>query len=69
MISLEEYNTERLAAYNRVMAMSRPHANGIACPACGEELWDSNPTARLASHPPQRHVHCPACEYRGYRLA
>lgn len=47
---------------------SVPHPNGIACPACGKELWDSNPSLTLTSNPPKKNVHC-GCGYHGYRLA
>ncbi len=46
-----------------------PHPNGIACPECGKELWDTSPDLTLTSHPPQKNVHCPECRYAGYRIA
>ena len=42
--------------------------NGIACPKCGEELYDSR-NVILTSYPPQRNVACSKCDYTGYRLA
>jgi DNA-directed RNA polymerase subunit RPC12/RpoP len=45
------------------------HKNGIACPACGSELHDSDPYVTLASNPPQKNVSCEQCGYQGYRLA
>lgn len=44
-----------------------PSLNGIACPVCGEELYDSNPMITLDSFPEQKNVHCSSCEYIGYR--
>ncbi len=44
-----------------------PVLNGIECPQCGEELYDSTPNTILASHPPQKNVHCHNCGYKGYR--
>jgi predicted RNA-binding Zn-ribbon protein involved in translation (DUF1610 family) len=67
--SLMEHNYERHAAHERSRRAMEPHANGIACPKCGEELWDSDPCVTLSSNPPQKNVHCPACGHRGYRLA
>jgi len=46
---------------------SGPVRNGIACPDCGSELMDSNPSMCLTSHPPQWAIHCPGCGYAGTR--
>lgn len=63
---LEQHNAERGEFY----AFKRnPHPNGIACPACGQELWDSSPLDLLTSNPPKKNIHCPACGYTGYRIA
>jgi hypothetical protein len=32
-------------------------------------LWDSSPSTLLLTSPPKKNVHCPACHYRGFRLA
>ena len=69
MKTLAEHNAERRADHDALRRAQEPHANGLACPQCGKELWDSNPMMTLTSNPPQKHVHCPACQYRGYRLA
>ena len=69
MKALGEHNQERWDEYNAMQESRLPHANGIACPVCGKELWDSDPTVMLTSDPPQMNVHCPACGYVGYRLA
>jgi DNA-directed RNA polymerase subunit RPC12/RpoP len=46
-----------------------PRLNGIACPKCGEEMFDSNPMATLTSMPAKKNVHCSKCDYVGYRIA
>ena len=69
MKTLDEHNKERMEAHDALRKKQEPHANGIACPKCGEELWDSNPMMTLTSSPPKKDVHCPKCGYRGYRLA
>jgi DNA-directed RNA polymerase subunit RPC12/RpoP len=51
------------------MYSNEPKSNGIACPKCGNELMDTNPMMTLTSHPAQKNVHCPKCEYTGYRIA
>lgn len=45
---------------------SRP--NGIACPECGKELVDTNPSVTLTSNPPQKRVGCRRCRWIGTRL-
>lgn len=67
--SLEQFQKERRADWNRVREFQQSHPNGIACPECGEELWDSNPSCTLTSNPPQKNIHCPNCNYRGFRIA
>lgn len=69
MKTLSEHNARQMERYEAMRKMQEPHANGIACPNCGAELWDSKPMMMLASSPPQKHVHCTKCDYRGYRLA
>lgn len=67
LISLEEHNAMiRECCHDWVMNEPRP--NGISCPRCEKELFDSAPNMVLASNPPQKNVHC-RCGYRGYRLA
>lgn len=65
LLSLEDFNA-RQAQIRHEQAGPRP--NGIACPECNLELVDSQPQYTLASSPPQKEIHCPACQYRGYRL-
>lgn len=69
MKSLEEFNEEQRKRHEEADESNKPHPNGIACPKCGKELWDSNPSMTLTSNPPQKNVHCPACGYHGYRVA
>lgn len=69
METLDEYNKRRRdehAAIQKILSNARP--NGIACPECGKELYDSNPHEILASSPPQKNVRC-ECGYSGYRVA
>ena len=68
MQSLDDFNKMMQRAYNGTNH-GDPQLNGIACPDCGAELWDTHPNRRLASNPPQMDVHCLSCGYRGYRLA
>jgi hypothetical protein len=64
LITLDEFNRSR-----RPTRSDAPAPNGIACPDCGGELWDSSPSTLLLTSPPKKNVHCPACHYRGFRLA
>jgi hypothetical protein len=69
MKTLDEHNKERRAIYGAIQnAMTRPHKNGIACPKCGAELYDSDPGITLTSNPPQKNVRCD-CGFTGYRVA
>ena len=69
MKTLAEHDREKMEVHQSLQQMNQPHANGIACPTCGKELWDTNPTVLLTSYPPRKAVHCPACGYSGTRIA
>lgn len=62
MRTLENHNKDVQAAY------TYPKLNGVACPNCGEELYDRDGTV-LCSNPPQRNIICleEGCGYTGYR--
>jgi hypothetical protein len=61
MKTLDEHNTEVM---NKLINPNR--GNGIACPQCGGELYDSSDVV-LLSHPPQYHVACFECAFKGNR--
>lgn len=67
MKTLEEYNFEQLSSYLRLNS-NTPVLNGIACPDCDEELYDSSPMTILTSNPPKKNVNCSKCGYVGYRI-
>lgn len=67
--ALDKFNTDRRAQFREISKMNESRPNGIACPNCGKELMDSSPMTVLTSDPPQKDVHCPACGYRGHRVA
>lgn len=48
------------------MKAPAPRLNGLACPICGEQLFDTDPRVTLDSYPPQKNVHCKACSYKGF---
>jgi hypothetical protein len=66
LMNLDEYNSLRRKLYS-----DEPQPNGIACPQCGEELYDPEPMVVLTSYPPQKRVICMKkdCGYSGYRIA
>ncbi len=67
--SLKDFNAKKRVWYNTIEeAKRKPRYNGIACPECGAELIDTNPNIVLTSNPPQKNIHCPNGDYRGYRL-
>jgi len=63
--TLEEHNLKTFTTTNP----NEPILNGIACPECGEELLDSYPMIILTSLPARKNIHCPKCNYKGYRNA
>ena len=66
LITLEEnYLSKSIDMFNH----NEPILNGIACPKCGEELFDSNPMITLASYPAKKNINCSKCDYVGYRIA
>lgn len=70
MKTLDEHNIEQFKYYNERSRFNqnKPQKNGILCPECGKELYDTNPMMTLASNPPKKDIHC-ECGYKGYRLA
>lgn len=65
MKKLNEFNKERI---NRELNSNEPVLNGIECPECSSELYDSSPMVTLSSYPAKKSIHCQRCSYRGYRL-
>ena len=45
----------------------KPKKNGLKCPKCNKNLYDSHPNITLTSNPAQKEVHCKKCGYHGYR--
>jgi len=64
MKTLDEHNKIKLAIGT---VSFEPVKNGIACPECNTELMDSQPCVVLLSSPVQYKIHCPFCDYKGYR--
>jgi len=65
--SLEQHNAEKMKTI--VSWFGYKEKNGIACPDCGEELYDSDPMLTLTSFPAKKNIHCDNCHYLGYRIA
>ncbi len=65
--TLEDHNKRKRqkSTYN---LDNSPELNGISCPECEEELYDTTPMMTLMSNPPQKNVHC-ECGWIGYRIA
>lgn len=62
--SLEEHNRAKIEA---IAAESSELKNGIACPKCGEELFDASQFEVLFSYPAKKKVLC-TCGFEGYRI-
>ena len=65
METLENFNKKRRELHQS-RYMAKP--NGIECPECKSELYDTNPAVTLMSHPPKKDVHCEKCGFIGYRV-
>jgi hypothetical protein len=69
LIPLEEYNAEQLSSHDRWLRKQedpKTYArNGLECPKCGAELYDSRPGVKLLSNPPQKNIACTECDYTG----
>lgn len=70
LISLEKHNSTT-STFHFGMLNPKPIPNGIACPKCGEELFDTQPNITLTSIPMQKNVGCSSdkCDYIGYIIA
>ena len=66
--NLDEYNAQQNNLHWQLNS-NESQLNGIACPKCGEELYDSNPMMTLTTMPPKKNVHCSKCDYVGDRTA
>lgn len=66
MKTLDEHNKIRGDIFDYPINPNESILNGIACPKCGKELFDSTPHIMFSSYPPQYAVHC-SCGYFGYR--
>lgn len=66
--NLDEHNAQQ-GSMHWELNSNQPRLNGIACPKCGEELYDFNPMVTLTSIPPKKDVNCSKCDYIGYRIA
>lgn len=58
LITLEEHN-------KRVTQVNETGGNGIACPNCGSELFDTG--LSLCCNPPLHKIFCRNCNYKGTR--
>ena len=68
LVTLIEHNEYRRQLYYAEFD-SEPRRNAIECPVCGNELYDPTPNTIMATLPPQKHIACSVCEYKGFRIA
>lgn len=61
--TLEEHNK----IVQELIKIRETGHTGIACPNCGNELYDSSPGLCLTSNPPQYRVFCRVCNWVGTR--
>jgi len=65
LISLEDHDKHH--SIRSMKTADKPKLNGIACPICGKELYDTCPNVTLTSYPPKKSIHCD-CGWYGFRL-
>jgi hypothetical protein len=68
--ALDKFNERKRKEFDsreRFVFNIEPRKNGIACPECGKELFDTDPGSILTSEPPQSAIHC-KCGFYGYRF-
>ncbi|KKN77223.1 hypothetical protein LCGC14_0362010 [marine sediment metagenome] len=65
LVTLDKHNKE---AWPFQYWANNPQPNGIACPECGAELYDTSPDLMLTSDPPQFWIVCKKCDYTGTRF-
>lgn len=74
--TLDAFNAQQQAMYDRMSEARKAHPNNIACPQCRMELWDELPLAALTvnptqidpANPPHQKVACHGCGWQGWRL-
>lgn len=59
-------NIENSTSSTTILTVNNTVGNGVACPKCGDEMYDTNPNLTLTSNPPKKSVHC-KCGFSGYR--
>lgn len=64
LITLRDYNLNKALFPKKYI----PEPNGIECPKCKEELFDTNPGVVTEGIPLQTRIHCVKCGFLGYRL-
>lgn len=63
--SLAEHNEEVFRRHASIR--EEENGNGLECPNCEAELYDSEPGIVLTSNPPQHRVACRECDFKGTR--
>lgn len=64
LISLEDWDSQQREVYQNI---NQPSKNGIACPECGKELFDTNNGIAYPTYPMQYPIHC-KCGWMGTRI-
>jgi hypothetical protein len=61
---LDKHNKEKISVFATENSELK---NGLACPNCGQELFDASQFEVLLSFPAKKKVLC-VCGFEGYRL-
>ena len=65
LVTLAEFNDSR---EKLCTLRDEPILNGIECPECGDELYDSSPNEIICTYPARKKIHCNKCWYVGSRV-
>jgi hypothetical protein len=68
--SLEDFDAQQRPVHERLAAAESQQAapNGIACPACGKECWESITQQQMLRAWARKVIYCRTCDWVGRRL-
>ena len=69
MKELKDFHDHNETRHREYMSHFINLGTGIACPQCGDELQDTNPSTVTCSIPPQKAVHCNTCKFQSFIVA
>lgn len=65
--TLNDHEKENAEIHNILNSIYGAKPNGIECPLCSSELFDTEPGVIYFTNPPKTKVGCSSCHYSGTR--